>query len=240
MIVEVCANSLESALNAERAGAQRIELCAELPAGGITPSFGLIKSVKEELNIPIHVLIRPRSGDFTYSRAEFKTMLEDIAVCRDLQVDGIVSGILSSDAEVDWERTQRLIDQSGKLSFTFHRAFDWATHPMETHLRLQEMGVNNILSSGQAHTAIEGIDLLGELNAQAAECVIMPGSGINDKNALIFKSRDFKAIHLSATSIITNTPSIPALSMLSPRTMKENEVLLTDPELLKKVIEIVN
>ncbi|NNK10839.1 MAG: copper homeostasis protein CutC [Flavobacteriaceae bacterium] len=240
MIVEVCANSLESALNAERAGARRIELCAELSAGGITPSYGLIKCVKEVLNIPVHILIRPRSGDFTYSEADFKTMLEDIDVCRALHVDGIVSGVLSQDAEVDWERTQKLIEQSGALSFTFHRAFDWVNDPLPTHLQLQQMGVDTILSSGQANTAIEGIGLLCQLNEQAEGCTIMPGAGITDKNAHIFKNREFKAIHLSATKIVANTTSEPTLSMSSSRTIKENEVLLTDVELLKKVVQTVN
>ncbi|MEZ2415992.1 copper homeostasis protein CutC [Muriicola sp. E247] len=240
MIVEACVNSLESALNAEQAGAQRIELCAELTAGGITPSYGLIKSVMEALQIPVHVLVRSRSGDFTYSDKEFKTMLEDIKACKALQVDGIVSGILDENFEVDWERTQELIKYCGDSSFTFHRAFDWVKEPLETHLRLQEMGVNTILSSGQAPTAVEGIDLLDKLNQQAGHCMIMPGAGIHHENAQLFKLRGFRAIHLSASKVIKNSDSEPSLSMQSPRRMKENEVLITDMELLGKVIRIVN
>src|SRR5690606_17195590 len=109
MLVEVCANSLDSAWNAQRAGADRIELCSELGVGGITPSFGLIKMVKQQLDIPVHVLIRPRSGHFMYSDMEFEVMKADILACRELGVNGIVSGVLLKDFSVDEERTQELV-----------------------------------------------------------------------------------------------------------------------------------
>jgi len=130
MIVEVCANSLESALNAQKAGADRIELCAELAVGGLTPSFGLLQLVREHISIPVNILIRPRSGDFTYSHLEFEIMKKDIALCRELGFDGIVSGVLSKDFNLDYERTKELIEVSGPLQFTFHRAFDWVRDPM--------------------------------------------------------------------------------------------------------------
>jgi copper homeostasis protein len=240
MIVEVCANSMESALNAQLAGAQRIELCSELLVGGITPSYGLIKKVMEVLNIPVHVLIRPRSGDFSYSDLEFQTMLEDIAMCVSMGVDGIVSGVLKPDLQVDWDRTRDLKKASGSCSFTFHRAFDLVANPSETFLQLQKMGVNTLLSSGQTISAMDGISLLKQLKENSSTCTIMPGAGIRDHNAIHFKQAGFKAIHLSATKRILNTTVLPQIPMNATNGIAENEVLVTDPDILKKVIESVN
>ena len=213
MIVEVCANSMESALNAQHAGAQRIELCSELTAGGITPSYGLIKKVMEAMNIPVHVLIRPRRGDFCYSDTEFQTMLEDIAICGTLGVNGIVSGVLNQDLQVDWDRTNTLKEACGSCSFTFHRAFDLVENPLETFDKLQDMGVDTLLTSGQARTALEGLPLLKQLLEKSNACTIMPGAGIRDTNAIDFKQAGFKAIHLSATKRVLNTTVLPQIPM---------------------------
>jgi len=240
MIVEVCANSLESALNAQLAGAQRIELCSELTLGGITPSYGLIKKVTEALSIPVHVLIRPRSGDFYYSDTEFQIMLEDIAVSVSMGVNGIVSGVLKPDMQVDWDRTKALKEASGSCSFTFHRAFDLLVNPLEAFDKLQKMGVDTLLTSGQAASAMEGLSLLKQLVGRSSTCTIMPGAGIRDNNAIHFKQAGFKAIHLSATKRIINTRAIPRIPMNATMGIAENEVLITDPDILKKVIESVN
>ena len=240
MIVEVCANSLESALNAQLAGAHRIELCSELPLGGITPSYGLIKKVREALSIPVHVLIRPRSGDFFYSDMEFQTMLEDIAICTSLGVDGIVSGVLGPDLSVDWDRTKALFKAAGNCSFTFHRAFDLVNNPLDTFVQIQEMGIQTLLTSGQARSAMDGISLLQQLKEISGSCVVMPGAGIREHNAIHFKQAGFKAIHLSATKTIQNT-SIPAkIPMNASKALAENETLVSDLTMLKKVIESVN
>ncbi|NNJ89912.1 MAG: copper homeostasis protein CutC [Eudoraea sp.] len=240
MIVEVCANSLESALNAQLAGAHRIELCSELTLGGITPSYGLIKKVLEQLSIPVHVLIRPRSGDFSYSNEEFQIMLEDIAICGSLGIDGIVSGILKPDLQVDWDRTKTLKEASGSCSFTFHRAFDLVANPVETFFELQEMGTDTLLTSGQAKTAMEGMPLLKKLKEKSNRCTIMPGAGIRDHNAVYFKNEGFKAIHLSATKKVLNSTFLPRIPMNAAGGIAENEVLITDTDILKKVIESVN
>jgi copper homeostasis protein len=148
MIVEVCANSLQSSLNAENAGAHRIELCSELGIGGITPSFGLLKKVKEKLSLPVHVLIRPRSGDFTYSDLEFNIMKEDILFCREMGFAGIVSGVLHSDFSLDLSRTGTLVELAGDHTFTFHRAFDWVKDPITTLDQLEKIGYACLLNSG--------------------------------------------------------------------------------------------
>lgn len=197
MIVEVCANSLASALNAQKAGANRIELCSELAVGGITPSYGLLKAVKEQISIPVHVLIRSRSGDFTYSKDDYEIMKEDIAHCVDLGFQGIVTGVLHQNFTVDLERTAALKEQSKGLKFTFHRAFDWVDDPMGTFDQLEAMGADYILTSGQRNAAIEGIELLADLHRKASKCIIMPGGGIRPANVHSFKEIGFKAIHLS-------------------------------------------
>ncbi len=216
MLVEVCANSLESAMNAQKAGADRIELCTELAVGGITPSYGLLKCIKANLKIPVHVLIRPRSGDFTNSDGEFDIMKKDIELCVELGFDGIVSGILHKDFTLDVERTKALIDLSGNLKFTFHRAFDWVLDPLSTMKQLETLGVDYILSSGQQNSALQGFGLLKDLNEKTTTCSIMPGGGINADNVEGFKNNEFEAVHLSGTKFIKRLNVNPTVSMNSP------------------------
>ena len=201
MKLEICANSYQSAKNALEAGAHRIELCQELSVGGITPSYGLLKKVIEELDIPTFVLIRPRSGNFVYSDDEFQIMKNDIQICKDLGCKGIVSGVLKPDNTLDKERTKVLIDLAKPLSFTFHRAFDEVKNPKNVLLQLIELGANRVLTSGQKTTAEEGLDLLKELNVLAENRItILAGGGITSKNANLFKEAGLTEIHASASS----------------------------------------
>ncbi len=239
MIIEVCANSYQSAVNAEEAGADRIELCTELAVGGITPSFGLIKKVSEKLSIPIHVLIRPRSGDFTYSREEFQIMKTNIALCADLGVSGIVSGVLQSDGTLDKTRTGELISAAGDLQFTFHRAFDWVTDPLKTLIELEDLGVDCILTSGGRQSAEEAINQLTLWREKAKKCVIMPGGGIREHNALFFKNKGFQAIHLSGLKFSKTLKKKPELSMNNAAYLRDDEIAFTDPEIVRALIESV-
>lgn len=205
MILEICANSYQSAVNAEIAGAHRIELCSEISVGGITPSLGLLKKVLQSLTIPVHVLIRPRSGNFTYSDKEFEIMKENIRLCKDLGCAGIVSGVLHEDNTIDIKRTKELIELSKPMSFTFHRAFDIVSKPKEALLQLIALGVHRLLTSGQEEKAEDGIDLLLELQKLAKnKLTILPGSGINSENCIHFKNNGFTEIHSSASKIISN------------------------------------
>jgi len=200
MLLEICANSFQSALNAQEAGAHRVELCQELSVGGITPSYGLIKQVITHLNIPVFVLIRPRSGDFVYSDAEFEIMKKDIEISKELGCKGIVSGILNKNRTIDLERTKVLVERSKPLAFTFHRAFDEVVNPLEALDQLKDLGVNRILTSGQQSTAEEGLELLKQLHFNAkGRLSIMAGSGINASNASKFKAIGLKEIHGSAS-----------------------------------------
>lgn len=239
MIVEVCANSLESALNAQKAGADRIELCAELAVGGVTPSFGLLQLVKEYISIPVNVLIRPRSGDFTYSDLEFEIMKRDVALCRELGFNGIVSGVLSKDLTLDYERTKELIAASRPLEFTFHRAFDWVTDPVATLRQLQELQVDTILSSGQQISSVEGMDLLNRLSKECKDCVIMPGGGIRDTNVVEFKKKGFMAVHLSGIKFHRTLGQKPQIAMSSPGFLKDDEIGISDLATLKEVVRLV-
>jgi copper homeostasis protein len=209
MILEICANSYQSAVNAEIAGAHRIELCSEISVGGTTPSYGLLKKVMHSLSIPVQVLIRPRSGDFHYSDEEFDIMKENILQCKELGCAGIVTGVLHKDNTIDLKRTSELIELSKPMSFTFHRAFDVVSKPKEALLQLLNLGVDRLLTSGQQEKAKNGIDLLLELQKIAEEkLTILPGSGINSENCIHFKNAGFTEIHSSASKIISmNTHS---------------------------------
>ncbi|WP_435654122.1 copper homeostasis protein CutC [Cellulophaga baltica] len=236
MLVEVCANSLESAINAEKAGADRIELCVELGVGGLTPSGGLLKAVRENIKIPVHVLIRPRSGDFVYSDLEFEVMLKDVENCIEMGVDGIVSGVLLPDFSIDIERTQQLIAASKGVHFTFHRAFDWVEDPYEALFQLEQIGVNCILSSGQQKKASEGISLLCALNQKAVNCVIMPGSGIKIDNALLFKENGFSVIHFSGVTLRAKNANRKNLSMSSMSFLDEDKTPVSDYRTIQDIV----
>jgi copper homeostasis protein len=199
MIIEICANSFESATVAQKSGANRIELCENLSVGGLTPNRELIERVVNELDIPTHVLIRPRSGNFVYTFEEIQKMLDNIAFCKTMGCLGIVSGVLTSNGDIDYVATQQLMDASRGMEFTFHRAFDVCRSPFESLEVLKKLKVTRLLSSGQKSTAFEGLDLLKELkNRSEGKIQIMPGSGINKENAISFKKENFEAIHFSA------------------------------------------
>jgi len=200
MLLEICANSYQSAINAQQAGAHRIELCQELEVGGLTPSYGTIKKVIDDVEIPVFVLIRPRSGDFIYSEAEFDIMKKDIEICKDLGVQGIVSGVLNPDASIDVERTKALVQGSRPLVFTFHRAFDEVKDPLVALENLIELGVDRVLTSGQKQTAEEGIDVIKQLHEKSnGRLTILAGAGIHASNASQFKAIGLKEIHASAS-----------------------------------------
>lgn len=239
MTVEVCANSFESAINAEKAGAHRVELCSELAVGGITPSFGLIKKVVEKLSIPVFVLIRPRSGNFTYNEEDFEIMKQDIQLCKDLGCAGIVSGVLNEDNTIDIDRTKELFQLSYPLQFTFHRAFDWVPNPNEALEQLIKLKVNRVLTSGQKGSSQKGITLLTELKERAKnKIIILPGGGINVNNAILFKDAGFSEIHLSASKIeIVN--KLPLVSMNSSKLFDETIKTYSDITIIKKIIDVI-
>jgi len=215
MILEICTNSFESALAAQNAGAQRIELCNELSLGGITPSYGLLEKVLSELTIPVYVLIRPRSGNFTYSNAELDVMLKDIEQFKKMGAQGIVSGVLTANNNIDLKSTKLLLEASKGIDFTFHRAFDWCNKPKQAIIKLEQIGIGRILTSGQKRNAFEGLPLLKELKSLSNTIKIMPGGCITKDNALVFKKAGFDEIHCSASEKIQTLKTPPKVSMES-------------------------
>ena len=183
-MVEVCANGVESCLAAQQGGADRVELCAGIPEGGTTPSYGEIKVARRVLTTTrLHVIIRPRGGDFLYSDLEVERMAADIAVCRELGVDGVVFGCLNADGTFDLEKNRYLMEQSHGMSVTCHRAFDRAVNPEQALEDVIALGFDRILTSGQQPKAIQGADLLARLNHQAAgRIILMAGSGVTEQN----------------------------------------------------------
>ena len=198
MKFEVCASTFESAINAQLAGADRIELCEQLEVGGLTPSRELLEHVLQKVELPVFVLIRPREGEFNYSSEEFELMIQSIEEVKTIGGHGIVSGVLTAEHELDIERTQILVEKASPLPFTFHRAFDEIKQPIKSVQQIKNMGVRRLLSSGQQPTAKRGLQLLNELKEfEDTDFNILPGGGITPNNAKLFKSMGFKEIHAS-------------------------------------------
>ena len=194
MIIEVCAESYEYALKAEKAGANRIELCKDLHLDGLTTDYESAKRTIGKLKIPVFILIRPREGDFIYSDEEFELMKQDIVKFKEMGCKGIVSGVLNDDRSIDIKRTKELHELSRPLEFTFHRAFDIVKDPVEETENLIKMGIGRVLTSGQKEKAIDGLVLLEQLNnISNNRIVIMPGSGISKNNLKNFEL--FKEVH---------------------------------------------
>ena len=181
--LEICASSVWSAVNAQEGGANRVELCQNIDVGGTTPSLGQVRLARAELSIGVHVLIRPRGGDFLYSDLEFLEMKSDILSCKELECDGVVIGMLLADGQVDRARMAELVSLARPMQVTFHRAFDCSRNPFEALEAIIELGCDRLLTSGMQDTAMEGKDTIAQLVVQAGgRITIMPGSGINVDN----------------------------------------------------------
>ncbi|MBA2078803.1 copper homeostasis protein CutC [Rhodanobacter sp. PCA2] len=197
-LLEVAANSVASVLAAQVGGAGRVELCAALELGGLTPSQATIAMARERLRIPLYVLIRPRAGDFLYDELECEAMRRDIETCAALGCDGVVLGMLDAEGDVDLPRCRALIDAAGSMGVTFHRAFDLARDPRRALEDAIALGCERVLTSGGQASALEGAPLIRELLAQAAgRIAIMPGAGVTPGNlaalAVATGAREFHA-----------------------------------------------
>ncbi len=198
---EVCANSVESYLAAQNGRANRVELCAGIPEGGTTPSYGDIIVAREVLTkTKLHVIIRPRGGDFLYSPIEQRIMLKDIDNARQLEADGVVFGCLTAEGDVDIPLMKQLMEVAQGMSVTFHRAFDVCRNPQKALEDIINLGCDRILTSGQMPTAEQGIPLLKELQQQAAgRITLLAGCGVNENNiAHIARETGIHEFHFSA------------------------------------------
>ena len=183
MKLEIACHSIASALAAQQGGADRIELCMALPTGGLTPGPGLLAFVRKRIEIPVHVLVRPRLGNFSYTTMEIDTMIETISHLKETGFTGVVVGCLDADYAIDLWNLDRLVEASGTMDITFHRAFDFITDKSQALEDLVERGIHRILTSGGAKSAIEGAPVIKSLVDQAADrLTIMPGAGITSQN----------------------------------------------------------
>jgi copper homeostasis protein len=183
MNLEICVDSVQAAIAAERGGAGRIELCSDLVEGGITPSAGLIASVRRHVGIALFVMIRPRGGDFCYTDVEFELMQEEIKYARELGADGVVLGLLDEQGQVDVPRTRQLVEFAGSLPVTFHRAIDMTPNPITALQHVLETGATRILTSGGAANVTRGIRQITRMVEDAnGRITIMPGGGISPVN----------------------------------------------------------
>lgn len=239
---EICANSVESCVEAQRGGADRVELCAGMPEGGTTPSYGDVVVARRLLTTTkLHVIIRPRGGDFLYSSLEKEIMLEDVRMARRLGVDGVVFGVLTAEGDVDMEFMRRLMAEAEGMSVTFHRAFDVCRDPREALEQIIELGCERILTSGQMPKAEEGVELLRELVERAGErIIIMPGCGVNASNiAHIAEATGAREFHFSARSKRESDMIFrrSRVSMGGAVVIDEYSRDVTDVEIVRKTID---
>lgn len=214
-LLEVCCYSMECAQEAQRQGADRIELCAAPQEGGLTPSLGVLKTVRQTVTIPVHPIIRPRGGDFCYTDGEFAAMLDDVATVRELGFPGLVIGVLDPDGRVDIPRMKKIMAAAGPLVVTFHRAFDMCVNPHEAWHALADLGVARILTSGQQSSAEKGLSLITELIALGDTPTIMAGAGVRAANLEKFLQAGVKEVHSSAGQWVPSPMRFrnPGLSM---------------------------
>lgn len=197
--LEVCVDSVESSMNAQAGGANRVELCDNLFEGGTTPSAGMIKIVRDQINIGLMVMIRPRGGDFLYSAHEIELMKYDIAQAKKLGADGVVFGCLTPEGEIDKVITHQLMECAGDMDITFHRAFDMVADPFSALDDLIELGISRVLTSGLERSALEGADLIEDLVRHAeGKITILAGGGVRPYNIqkLVGKTK-VKECHVS-------------------------------------------
>lgn len=240
MKIEIAANSLASALSAFRAGADRIELCSNLELGGTTPGPGSLIASREKLNIPIHVLIRPRAGDFVYQSSEIEEMKRTIQFCREIKIEGIVMGFLTPEGKVDRDLTLQMADHAQGMDLTFHRAFDQVIDQEEALETIIDLGFDRILTSGGMPTVPEGIRQIANLIRQADErIIVMPGGGINNFNFKdVAEHTGAREFHMSAKKVIKSPVEFrPRRDLINAQDIHPYNYILSNEEKIRNVTE---
>lgn len=202
--LEACVDSVQSAINAKKGGANRLELCGNLILGGTTPSIGLFEEVKKQTNMEMRVLIRPRFGDFCYTEEEFQVILRDIDRFVALGADGIVTGMLKEDGNLHIERMKEVMEHAKGCKVTLHRAFDVCCDPNKTLEQAKELGIHTILTSGQADCCLEGTELIKQLIKKAENQIeILIGSGVNKKVIeVVYEKTEGTSYHMSGKEVL--------------------------------------
>lgn len=229
--LECCVDSTESAINAKKGGADRLELCSNLIIGGTTPSIALFQQIREYVDIPIHVLIRPRFGDFLYTFHEINIILKEINMFREAGADGIVIGCLDADGNIDSRQMRQLIALAGNMSVTLHRAFDMCNEPFKALEEAKSLGIHTILTSGQQSSCLKGIELLNQMQERARnDITIMAGAGVNEAVVrTLLRDTGITAFHLSGKKVLESEMQYrnPSVSMGIPG-MSEYQIWQTD------------
>lgn len=241
-VLECCVDSFESAFNALKGGADRLELCGNLSIGGTTPSLYLFEEIRNNCDIKIHVLIRPRFGDFLYTKHEKNIMKKEIESFRKAGAEGVVIGALTKDGQLDIEMMKELIDSAGDMNVIMHRAFDVCKNPFETLERAISLGIHTILTSGQQSSCLKGIELLKELSLTAGnEIKIMAGAGVTPEVIEKFLNEtNIKCFHMSAKKILESEMEFrnPNVNMGIP-SLSEYEIWRTDEEEIRRACNIL-
>jgi len=242
--LEICVDSVESAINAQKGGATRLELCSNLIIGGTTPTKSLFEEVRKNVNIPINVLIRPRFGDFLYSKYEIEIIKNEIRMFREMGADGIVVGILTKEGEIDLENMKSFISEAQDIPVTFHRAFDVCKNPVEAFDELKKIGVKAILTSGQEENCLKGKQLLKKLvelsnkdNKNKIEIIV--GAGLNILN--IGEIKNFTGannFHFSGKKVRKSDMEYKKQDInMGIKGFSEFEILETDEKIVQEVAE---
>lgn len=241
MKFEICVDNVDSLIRADSFPIDRIELCASLATGGITPSASFIRYAVHHCKKPIYVMIRPRGGDFVFNEAEKLMMLEDIKLAKSLGVNGVVIGALNEKGELDLAFLQTLVNEAKGLQITFHRAFDLCLDPFKALEEIIHLGCHTILTSGQEANAKTGIPLLKELVEQAKGRIdIMAGAGVNPMNAKkIAQSTKVQALHFSASQLIPSPYPMNKRAVMGKNAESDLSISVTSWEKVKAIIDSV-
>lgn len=241
--LEICVDRVESALAAERGGADRVELCGNLLIGGTTPEAEFFRIVKRRLQIPVHVMVRPRYGDFCYTEDEFSMLCAAIKEFKNLGADGIVCGILKPDGRLDVERMAELRSLSQGMRFTLHRAFDLCQDPFEALEQACRLGIDIILTSGQKQRAMDGMDILKTLEEQAkGRILLQAGASVSSENIpLLYEKTGIRAYHMSG-KVLLDSPMLYRKKDVSMgiASMSEYEIMQTDEKLVREARAVLD
>lgn len=239
-LIEICVEGIDGLVAAQTAGADRVELCASLLEGGLTPSLGVVRQALAVATIPFHVIVRPRGGDFLYSELEYQTMLDDVRALRDLGVAGVVIGCLTADGRIDEARTKALVEAAGPLAVTCHRAFDMTRDPEEAIEALVRSGVDRVLTSGQRDTGLEGLPILKRTVAAAKGRIKIMACGALDAGNIkaVRDGSGADELHFAALHTIPSGMGFRNLhvGMGGTAIEREFELTLTDVDAVRRTI----
>ncbi|MGY5354110.1 copper homeostasis protein CutC [Wenyingzhuangia sp. IMCC45467] len=241
--LEICCYSATSAIKAAKAGASRIELCENFTEGGTTPSYATIKYVLDHINIPVNVIVRPRGGDFLYNNAEFEIIKQDALKIKELGANGIVFGMLTASGDININQVKEIQKLVSPLECTFHRAFDMCNDIFKALQQLKDLGIHRILTSGGKNTAFEGIDVLEQLITLAQnDIIIMPGSGINNKNIKeIYQKTKATEYHASCKTFEKSDMTYfnPDIQMGKNKDINEYQKVSVDTTKIQQILKII-